>query len=371
MRDSTLITTKWQMSRFAFILMNAEVTIFLVPYLIASSSYQAWIAVVVGGVLSLGILACTCYVGHLQKRRAWVDFGRDIIGKWPHRAVLALLICWCVLSVSDDIENFVLFFGSNYLRGTPPVFIQLVAALVIWSTVRHSFATLVYMADGLVLVIGAALFLAGLLFVRDANYQMLPALIHYHDWTLVAKDSSVVVSWLATWVLYLFIMPELQLDRKIFKNFAVAQLLVMIVLTGGWLLTLLNFGPQLASKLKYPYMDIIRSATHNSILGNIDPLLIGVWSSSLFLHSAFLLYVAYRCTTALLKGKGGEQPVKALLVAASTLIAFAFSQNVPFYERFYHSYGLVLVWLFVEGIPVYYSVVALIKYRKKKASPLL
>lgn len=367
MKDNALITTKWQMARFAFILMNAEVSIFLVPYLIASSSYQAWIAIVGGGVLSLGILGCTCYVGHLQKQRAWVDFGRDIVGKWPHRAALLLLICWCVASVANDIENFVLFFGSNYLRGTPPWFIQLVVALVIWSTVRHCFATLVYMADGLVLVIGAALLLAGLLFIRDANYQMLPALLHYHDWGLIAKDSSVVASWLGTWVLFLFIMPEMQLERKTFKTLAVAQFMVIAVLTGGWLLTLLNFGPQLASKLKYPYMDIIRSATHNSILGNIDPLLIGVWSSSLFLHSAFLLYVAYRCTMALTRGKAKEQPVKALLVAASTSLAFAFSRDVAFYEQYYYSYGLVLIWLCVEGIPVYYAIAARIKYRKKKA----
>ncbi|MFC3747195.1 GerAB/ArcD/ProY family transporter [Paenibacillus sp. GCM10012306] len=357
-------TTKWQLTRFAFIYMNSQASIFLVPTLISSPTYQSWMAVMGGTLLSIGMMFCAVYVGRLKPGQAWVDFGGSIVGKWVHKIVIVLLLCWCIYYVSLDLENFVLFFGSNYLRGTPPWFIQLLIGLVIMYTAKLRFSSLIYMTDGLFLLIVSASLFTVFLFVQEVDLNMLPALIHYHDPIIAAKDSWIVTSWVSEWVVFLFIVPELKLDKNVYKKLTVASLLVMVSILIGWLLTLLSLGAYLGPQIQFPFLEMIRSSTHDNIIGNIDPLLIGVWSSSLFIHSAFLIYVAVRCLSNLTKNKGKKYMVEVLTLIA-LVIAYLYSQNVAKYNRDYNSAVAIWIWFAVDCLPVFYFIVALVRFRKR------
>ncbi|KGE17162.1 GerAB/ArcD/ProY family transporter [Paenibacillus wynnii] len=356
-------TTRWQLFRFTLIYLCSQVTVFLIPILITTSSYQGWIALLAGFALSVIILMFTIHVGMLRPNQAWVDFGRDIVGKWGHRFVLVILLCWCIYFVAFDIQNFVLFFGSNYLRGTPPLFLQCVLGLVIMYTASLGFTALVYMADGIFLIFCAAIVFSLFIFLPNAEFSMLPALIHYHEPGIAVKDSFVVMSWFAEWVVFLFVVPDLKMEARMFKKIFLAGLAVLIIVLLDWLMTLLHFGPHLGKDLNYPLVDMVRSSSQDDILSNIDPLLIGVWSSSMFIHSSFLIYVAFRCVSNLTKGRGSKYIIPAL-ITVSVAIAYIYSRNIASYFIHYKSFTTALIWLFVECIPVYYSIGAFIRFRK-------
>lgn len=359
-------TSKWQLFRFFVIFFSSQTTIFLIPTLIATSSYQGWIALIAGSLLGLILLWFTFRLGMLRPNQAWVNFGKDIIGKWPHKFMLLMLLCWCVYYASYDIENFVLFFGSNYLRGTPPLFIQCVIGLVIMYTASLGFTTIAYMADGLFVVFFLTMIIIFNLFLPNADFNMLPAFIHYHDPGIALKDSIVVMSWFGEWIALLFVVPDLKLEAKMLKRLVLTGIFVLVTVLIGWSLTMMTFGPHLGKELQYPFLELVRSSKQDNLLGNSDPLLIGIWSSSMFIHSSFLIYIASKCVSSLFNNKGRKIYIPFLTMASIT-IAFLYSRDVGRYYDHYNSLAIVVIWLIVESIPIYYTIVAFFRFRNKTA----
>ena len=358
-------TSNWQIFRFCLVFFNSQSSIFLIPILVTSSGYQGWISIFSGCLMGLLLLFLTMRLGRLGKERGWIDFGQQIMGKWLHKLMVLLLLSWCIYYTSYDIENFVLFFASNFMRGTPPLFIQLVIGLVIMYTASLGVATIIYMADGVFLIILAATLFSVYLFLPHAEFAMLPALIHYHEPGLAFRDTITVTSWFAEWVIFLFVAPELRISNKMMRKLMAAQIVNACIVFLGWLMTLLNFGPHLGQELNYPFLEMVRSSSHDAILGNLDPILIGIWSASMFIHSSFLIYVAYTCALYLTNQKGKQFMIPFLTVISIT-IAYLYSQNITKYFKDFSSHITVAYWLLVECIPVYYLAAAFLRSKISK-----
>ncbi|MEK3714990.1 MULTISPECIES: GerAB/ArcD/ProY family transporter [unclassified Paenibacillus] len=358
-------TSEWQMTRFSLVYMGSQSTMFLIPSLIESSSYQGWIGLFLGGLLGLIPLFFTIQTGKLKPGVGWVDFGGEIVGLWLHKVIVFLLLGWCIYYVSFDIQNFVLFFGANYLRGTPPLFIQIVIGLVIMYTAHLGFASIVYMSDGIALIFCFSTLFSVYLFIQNANFSMLPAFIHYYNPYSIFKDSISVLSWLGEWVVFLFIAPELKLSNRMLKRFGVTTVILIVIMLLGWTMTMLNFGPYLGKELQYPYLQLVRSSSSAELLGNADPLLIGIWSSSMFIHSAFLIYVAYKCALYLWKPKAKTYFIPVMM-SCSIIIAYLYSKNVAKYTHDYYSSKTQIIWLIIEFIPMYYYFIAVIRMKVRR-----
>lgn len=358
-------TTKWQLARFTIVYMGSQTTMFLIPGLIESSSYQGWYGLLFGGFLGLISLFFMTQTGKLRPGRGWIDFGAEIMGKWGHRAMVILLMSWCIYYASFDIENFVLFFGGNYLRGTPPFFIQIVIGLVIMYTAHLGFTSMVYMSEGIALIFVVSTILSVYLFIQHADYSMLPAFIHYHDPQTILKDSVTVMSWFGEWVVFLFVAPELKISNQMMKRLAAAAIVLLAVVLLGWLMAMLNFGPYLGGQLQYPYLQLVRSSSNDDLLGNSDPLLIGIWSASMFIHSSFLIYVAGKCAS-YLTGQKAKKLMVPVLTVCSITIAYLYSRNLQKYNTDFYSFTTVIYWLIVEYIPMYYFIAAGIRAKLGK-----
>ncbi|AIQ52630.1 GerAB/ArcD/ProY family transporter [Paenibacillus sp. FSL R7-0331] len=358
-------TTNWQIFRFSLVYFNSRTSIFLIPIIVSGSGYQGWISILFGSAMSVVLLFFMIKAGKLKTGDSWIDFGSQFMGKWGHRVLVLLLLCWCVYYTSYDIENFVLFFGSNYMRGTPPLFIQLAIGIVIAYTAAKGVATIIYMADGVFLLLIATTFFSLYLFLPNANFQMLPAFIHYFDPGITIKDAVTVTSWFAEWVVLLFVAPELKINNNLLKKVLLAEFVLTVLVLAGWALTMLNFGPHLGKDVQYPYLDMVRSSSHDDILGNLDPILIGIWSASMFIHSSFMIYVASKCALYLTKQKG-EKLMVPFLVFCSVLIAYLYSRSITRYYSDFSSSLVVILWLVAECIPVYYTMAAFIKSRINK-----
>ena len=354
--------TSWQTLRFAFVYLNSEPTAYLITPIIASSVYLGWLSILAGGAISLLILWFTIRVGMLHPSKAWVDFGEVIAGRWAHRFFIGVLIFWAVTYSAADIQGITLFYSGNYMRETPQWFIQLILGIVILVTARWGFKTLLYMSDGLFFVIILAMVLTTSIFVQDIDLHQLAGIISHSNFGSVPKDAVVVVSFFAEWVVFLFLAPVFNIDWRMMRNLAAAGILVAIAVTIAWGMTFLNFGPHLGKLLQYPMVELVRSS-ENGMLGNSDPLLIGLWSTSMFIHSAFLLQVGARCLAKLTGIKEMENVFVSLLACCAVVFAYQFALNPTKYIMNFNSFGVVLFWVFVECIPVYYWIIS--RFRKK------
>ncbi|GIP53879.1 GerAB/ArcD/ProY family transporter [Paenibacillus vini] len=364
-------TTSFQTFRFSSIYMLTIPLAFMIPPLISTSGYQGWIAMLIGGAVNVVLISCTYFVGKLASNsgQSWVVYGEQIAGKWGHRAVLLLLSFWSIYYVSLDMEQFTLFYGSIYMKDTPPWFILLLVGLVIMITARWGFSTLIYIADGtFILILIGVLFLL-LLFIGDADYQMLPALLNHRNFTNLFTDVLSVISWIGEWFIFLFLLPHLNFDKNTLRNLLLANTMVTVAVLLTWLLVLLNFGVHYGSQVKYPILQLIRGTSFTGLLGNADPLFIGIWAISMIIHDAFLVYVGVSCLGHLFKLKE-TRPLISILTGTATVAAFQYSQNTTQYQKDLSELGFIAFWVIINSIPLYYLLLALVrgKFRRKKST---
>jgi len=236
--------------------------------------------------------------------------------------------------------------------------------LVIMYTARLGFSTIVYMADGLFLIFIFTTIILFNLFVPNINLDMLPSFIHYHDPGIAMENSIVVLAWIGEWFLLFFVAPDLKIEAKMFKPLAFAGLFSLGIILIFWALTMMSFGPHLIQELHNPFLEMIRSSRQGNLLSNSDPILIGLWSASMFIHSAFLIYVASKCVASLINKKNTQIFIPFLTIASIT-IAFLYSRQLGTYYRHFNHFDIVIIWLIIECIPIYYGVIAFFRYRNK------
>lgn len=314
----------------------------------------------IAGAINFVFILCTYQLGKMSSGQAWTAFGEKIAGKWGHRAVLLILLFWSVFYVSLDIEQFTMFYRSVYMRETPAWFLQLLIGIVILITARWGFSTLVYIADGTFIVILIGIIFILVIFTGDADYQMLPALITNHDLHNVFADVISVISWIGEWFIFLFIMPQLKFDKNTLRNLMLSNMLVMFAVFITWLLVLLNFGNHYASQLKFPVLQLIRSTSFTGLIGNADPLFIGLWATAMIVHDAFLIYVGVTCLAYLLKFKENK-PLISLMVGTATVAAFQYSQNTTLFQKNLTEFGFISFWVMIDGLPLYYWLIAFLR----------
>ncbi|MBO2943669.1 GerAB/ArcD/ProY family transporter [Paenibacillus sp. F411] len=350
--------TPWQLFRFAFIYLNTQPTAYLLPTLLTVAGYLGWISVLGALILSLLILWCTMAVGKASPQDSWLNFGEQIVGKWPHRLFLVIIILWVIIYVAIDIESYTLFYGTNYMRATPQWVIQLILGPVIIITARWGLVPLIYMADGLFFLTLATLVLVLSTFAGDAHFNWLPGLITHTHYGDAAKGIFITLSFIGEWFVFLVLAPLIQMDRRAFRNLSCAILLLTLSVLLEWVLILLNLGLKLSSEIQYPLIELMRSSI-TGVLGNADPLIIGLWATSMFIHSAFLLQVGARIMTRLLSIHDSEmeKPFITLLGGTASVAAYQFAQNPALYQENFDSMVAVVFWLLVDCIPVIYWIV--------------
>ncbi|MEO3946675.1 GerAB/ArcD/ProY family transporter [Gorillibacterium sp. CAU 1737] len=358
-------TSPWQLARLFIVYFNSQAAIFLVPTLLNDKDYQGWMGIIAGYLGSLALLWFTVYVVRANGNKPWIQFGRKLLGRWIHGFFVLLVLAWCVYYTAFDMQTFVLFFSSNYLRDTPPWFILTIIGLVILYTVTRGFPTLVYMAEGLFLLIIGTMAYMAFLFTQQADYQMMRAMVTSFDGMKLMKHGVITLSWFAEWILLLFVAPDLKLEKGTFKRIAIAETGLCLVVLYSWLLILMIFGPYLGAEFDYPY--VIRSMNTESIMSKTAPLLIGVWSASMFIHSAFLIYCAIRSVLHFTRGKG-ERLMAPVLIGIAWLIAYYYANHLAIYRMHFYSTVTVILWIVVELIPVYYTFAFWFPLRRRKTS---
>ncbi|KOP66928.1 spore gernimation protein [Bacillus sp. FJAT-18019] len=359
--------TPWQLFRFGFIYLNAIPTGFLVSPLLHNSAYLGWLAILGGYAISLLFLWFTVRLGLWDPQRPWVDFGDKLVTKWIHFPIVALILFWSINYAAMDIESFTLFFSTNYMRESPQWMVILVVGFVIIITARWGLETMIYISDGLFIVIVVTIVAINVFFFQDAHFEMMIAFIRHRNYDSVIKDSLFCLTFFAEWIVFLFLAPYLKFDRRSFRNLAAAGILVVLASLFQWATAILNFGPYLGREMQYPLIELMRSAS--GILGNSDPLVIGLWSSSLFLHSAFLIQVGVRCLATLLKLKDMDGPLIVILGGTAIVLAYQYAQDpIQFLESF-NSFGMAMFFLLMEFIPIFYWIAAMFRKRKRRRKP--
>ncbi len=255
-----------------------------------------------------------------------------------------------------------MFYEFLYMRDTPQWFIQLLIGVAICLTARWGFTTLVYIADGLFIIILVSIIFLIVMLSGDAEFQMMSALFTHIDIRRVPYNVVNILCWIGEWFVFLFMTPQFSFDKRMLRNLLLANALVILAVLFTWMLVILNFGPHYGSQLKYPILQLIRSTSFTGLVGNADPIFIGLWITSMLVHDAFLVYVGVSCMGRLFKIEE-HKPLITLLMGTVTVTAFQYTRNPTIYQKVESEPGFIVFWMIINGIPVYYLLLSTIRSR--------
>ncbi|WP_217593136.1 GerAB/ArcD/ProY family transporter [Cohnella sp. GbtcB17] len=316
---------------YALHLIAAPIVFMLSP-MYALGGYLGWIAIPIGGFASLAFAFCSIRIAQAFKGREWTEYGRSVVGRWPHFFFSALLLLYCLTIATLCATAYSDLFISVYLEGTPtPVMLGcflLCAALAARSGIR----SIALLSDGFFLSVFATMLPVLFVLLFKMKYSMIVALFTHWSASKLAASTFFAISWLNDLSLIFLLAPYFEVDRKPLRKLASLQTLIVAVLVAYWLSCLLLFGPRLAANMSYPLLEAVRFISFGEVLENLDPLLIGIWSATLLIKTAVLLFIASRIVKRW-AGTRSHRPLTFALTAFVFACAYQFSRFPAEFEK--------------------------------------
>ncbi|WP_405159021.1 GerAB/ArcD/ProY family transporter [Paenibacillus sp. FSL H8-0283] len=357
--------TAGQAYRFMFVYLYSEPIAFLLQRLFKMSGYQGWLSTIGGFLISLIFLFFTYRLGSINPDKPWISYGEDIVGKVVHRFYIGLIVMLCIYLLSIDVENFIIFLQSMYLPQTPIWLTSTLTLLCICLTARSGLVTIVFMSEGIFVV---QLLTSGLLIPAvggGGNPGILLAMATHHDLGEIMMGSLSTMPWFSEWMFFLFLAPVVAFRRPMLKSMLFAGITVVIFIVVFWIFILMNFGPYVAAGLRYPLLEMVRFARYGDFLDNLDPVLIAIWSTTMFSRSSFLLYVASVCLSKL-SGIRQQKSVVYLIGGTAAAIVLQYARDAASYELAIRSYAVPLYTVLIESMPILYVLVYWLRNGKNK-----
>lgn len=355
----------WQIYRFAFVYLYSQNVAFLLPRLFGMSNYYGWIALLGGYTISGFFLLLTVKLGRLYPDKPFQEFGARIIGKWPHKAVLAFITLYTLALIGIDVENFIVFLHSMYMPDTPVWITIMLTVLCISLAGRSGLLTIVYMAEGIFLL---QLFTTATTVpptISQGNYDVLVSMITNHDWKQIIVHSSMTVAWFTEWIVMLFLVPTYSFNRRTMRYLFFAGFTVVLLVIMYWMICLINFGPYLSAQLRYPLLELIRYVRFGDFLDNLDPVLISVWSTTMFIRSSFLMYVCSNCVKEIFN-INKRRMLTFMIGGTVAITALQYSRDPSSYEMALRSYALYFNAIIINALPLLYLLVHRIRFGRQQ-----
>ncbi|MDQ0169830.1 GerAB/ArcD/ProY family transporter [Paenibacillus tundrae] len=357
--------TAGQAYRFMFVYLYSEPIAFLLQRLFKMSGYQGWLSTIGGFLISLIFLFFTYRLGALNPDRPWLSFGEDIVGKWVHLFFVGMIALLCLYLVTIDVENFIIFLQSMYLPETPIWVTATLTLLCVSLSARSGLVTIIFMAEGIFLVQVLTSTLLIPTVGSGGNPDVLLSLTTHHDLGEIVIGSFSTLPWFSEWMLFLFLAPTVAFRRPLLRSMIFAGITVILFVVFFWIYTLMNFGPYVAASLRYPLLEMIRFARYGDFLDNLDPVLIAIWSTTMFTRSSFLLYVASVCLSKI-SGVRQQKSVVYLIGGTAAAIVMQYAKDVTAYELATRSYAVPMYTLLIESMPILYVIVHWLRYGKHR-----
>ncbi len=332
--------------------------------LVKQSEYDAWIVLYVGA-LSGGLLAF--FTIKLAQRRPYeylVHYGKDILPVWIHVPFMMILFFFYLHLGAYILREYEDFMVQTYLPTTPGAAVGIIFGFVIAITVRLGIETLFRTAQGLFFIILIAVLLQNFFIGNEFEWDRWMAFITNHQLQGVLKGSYSIAPWFGEVILLVFFFPLIAENKKTVKSVIWALVISTVMLVVNVVSILFLFGPDLASHLTYPTLELIRYIHIADFIENMDPLLVAIWSTTVFLKVSITLYVAVIILSQLFRLKD-YRPFTFSLAMVMITMSLQMSENTAQLNDFFETSWATFAY-FVEFIPILYLVVDTVKRRKMK-----
>lgn len=340
---------------------------FLVETLISGSGFSAPLSTVLGAFLGLLLVYPSYKVALSRPDQFLSEFGQEIVGSVLHTIFIIIIIIANFSLAAVNLRNLSDFLLMKHLIGTPSWAIVVVFSACIVYAIRSGLPTIFRVAQGIFLVTAIAFLFIPFLSAAEIETKMAIALITHLNLRELGAGvylNTVVYGELA----FLFLLfPYLKRPQKVYKTFFITTISTLVIILSHLIPIILSFGPDLAGNMIYPDMELIRFIRNSSFFETLDPILIILWLTSLFVKISFTLFTVISCIANLTKTKD-HKPFALSVTSFTAVLSLSIARSQPELNQFVLTGALPFLIIAEFVIPITYWIVNCIRYPKSKTN---
>ncbi len=327
---------------------------FRLSTMVTEAGYSTWISLFLGVICGFVITYVSFRLAIKRPTASFAAYGKYIVGRWLHYPLIAIMIFTSLFSGAFVLRELQDFLVEVYLPETPDWAVATLISICIAYAVRSGVQTIFRCAQGIFFLSVFGMLMIPLFVVRDMNFQMTIAFFQHFQQDNIGNASYMTTALFGEMSFILFLIPYFAQPQKTIQSLGWAVISSLFIILTSLISTLLVFGPHLTADLIYPELELIRFIRAGSFLENLDPVLIAVWLTSLFIKISLFLYIAVIALThsfSLHDHKPFTLSMTAIMVGLSLFMA---RSKMELAHLTIH--GMVSLLILAEIIPVLYYV---------------
>lgn len=330
---------------------------------IRSVKQDAWISMVIAGLVGIAITFLATKLSSLYPNQTMIEFSQTILGKWLGKLMMIPFFLLWYSAIGVIVREFGDFMITALFHKTPLwVIIFTTMLLLIFIMYQGGIEGIGRLSE----IVGpiVILMITVLIILDLGNMHWHYILPIYHDSGLlpILKGSYTPMasffgeSVMMTMFVFFMEKPE-QASTRAMWGIGLAVFMVSV----GTLAVIFTFGPNLPSRLLYPFYDMSRFISVMEFIQNVDILIVIIWFFSIFVKLALYMFIASYGTAQLFHLKDWRKVVW-LLAPISFVMALSI-KNIQIFAQYYDKF-FVLPFVFpinMIGIPLLLLVVGWIR----------
>ncbi|ULL18560.1 spore gernimation protein [Paenibacillus sp. H1-7] len=335
---------------------------FLMGTLIEKGGYAAWLSLIAGAAGGVFLTYISYRLAIRRPTRFFGHYGHTIIGKWLHYPLVALMIFSFLFSAAFVMRELQDFISDVYLSNTPAWAVASVFGICVAYAVRSGITTIFRAAQGIFFLSIFGVLIVPLFVGEGMNPDMLIALTNHFKLKGIWSGTYLVTALYGQMNFILFLLPYFAKPGTTMRSIGWAAATSIFIILTHMIPTLLIFGPHLSANLFFPELELISYVRIGSFLENLDPILISVWLSSLFIKISLFVFVSVIALTHTF-GLQDHKPFSFSMTAAMITLCLLMARTAPeLSEALNH--GEMTFLIITECIPIVYLLVDRIRFRK-------
>jgi spore germination protein KB len=337
---------------------------FYMSTLVGSAHYMAWLSLILGASGGLVITYLSYRLASKRPTQFIGNYGRDILGKWIHYPLIFIMIFSFMFTAAAILRQFLEFVIEIYLPATPGWAVFLLFGSCLAYAVRSGVGTIFRSSEGIFFFSVAGVLIVPFFVHQEIKYSMAIALLNHFDLKEVWVGTYTTTALYAEMAFIPFLFPYFANSNKTMKSLGWATVSSVVIILTNLISAILVFGPKLTANLPYPQLELIRNIRAGSSFENLDPVLIAIWVSSLFIKVSLFIYVAVIGLTHTLSLKD-HKPFSISMTTLVIGLSMYMVRSTPEMEQLF-SHGEFTFLLITAMIPIIYLLVDWIRSARVK-----
>ncbi|MED4226952.1 endospore germination permease [Neobacillus cucumis] len=340
---------------------------------IAAAKQDAWICFAIAGAVSVGLTFIAGKLSLLYPNQTFIEYCQTILGKWLGRIIVIPYFIQLIPTMGIILRESSDFIQMTLFRNTPLlVLILLMIYLMVYITYKGGIEGIARCSEFIGPVIFLVIIFTMLLSLSNIQWKQIFPIYADSGWRKIVEGSFAPVGFLGEANIIMMLLFFTKDPKKGVKITIGGIAMVSFIIMLNTLEVIMVFGSGLASRLWYPYFEMVRYISALEFLQNVEIFLTVIWMLSVFIKLSTFLFVTSHGIGQLFHLKDWRKVIWFIAIALIPLSTSLYPNidvsSVGYPKRFFIPY---VVPINMIVIPMLLLVVGTIrKNRKEKRGPL-